>query len=157
MSLTKEDITIKEGLERFDVPARELAKKVVPKISNSIVEVLDHPNQYSIDLIGYDKEGNGVAYIEVEASHSWKTLHFPWRKLSYLEERKGRYLYEKRYFDLDMYFIMFNNDFTAFAITDRQTILNSPVESHSRTWKGMEKFRMIEKKDFDYFKVNDLL
>jgi hypothetical protein len=159
MSLHRSDITIEEGLKIFDEPSKKMAKLVVPKVSNTIVDVKEHPNKFSIDLIGYDKNENPIAYIEVEASHSWKTIQFPWRKLSYLEERKGRYLYEKQYFDLDMYFIMFNNDFTSFAITDRDSILKSPIESHQRTWKGNkpEKFRMIEKKDFDFFIVKDLL
>jgi hypothetical protein len=159
MSLHRSDITIEEGLKVFDEPAKRLAKLMIPKIIDSIVEVQEHPNKYSIDLIGYQSEDSPVAYIEVETSHSWKTVNFPWKRLSYLEERKGRYLYKDEYLNLNMYFVMFNKDFTSFAITDRNSILKSPVESHVRTWRGKEpeKFRMIDRKDFDVYIVKDLL
>jgi len=157
VSLKREDITVQEGLKIFDAPGRELAKKVLPNVLSEIEEVRDHPNEYSIDLIGFSKEGESVAYIEVEASHSWKTGLFPWKKLSYLEERKGRYLYEARYQDLNMYFVMFNRDFSAFALTDRKSILESPVETHTRTWKGEEKFRMIGRNKFNVFWVEECL
>lgn len=157
MSLKKSDITIKEGLKQFDEPSRHWAKIVIPKIYENIDCVLDHPNEYSIDLIAYDKNGTPVSYIEVEASHSWKTTKFVWKKLSFLEERKGRYLYESKYQDLDMLFVMFNKDFTSFAVTDRKSILKSPVEIHERTWKGKEKFRMIDRQDFKWYIIEDIL
>lgn len=156
MSLKQSELTLENGLKLYDEPARKLAKMVVPKVSEIITHVDDHPNQYSIDLIGYDVNNNPIAYIEVECSHSWNQDNFPWPRLSYLEERKGRYLYNKEYQDLDMYFVMFNKAFTSFAITKREYILSSPVRTSNRSWKGLEKFRMIPDTHFKWYKINEL-
>jgi hypothetical protein len=156
MTLKRSELTLETGLKLYDEPARKLAKIVVPKVSEIITYVKDHPNQYSIDLIGYNEKDEPVAYIEVECSHSWKQESFPWPCLSYLEERKGRYLYKKEYQDLDMYFVMFNLNFTSFAITRREYILQSRIVTSNRSWKGTEKFRMINKDKFKWFKINEI-
>jgi len=156
MSLHRSELKIQEGLQRFDVPARKLAKEVVPKVCNFINHVDEHPNKYSIDMIGYGHQNDAVCYIEVEVSHSWNQTNFPWPCLSYLEERKGRYLYDSEYIDLDMYFVMFNRNFTSFAITDRQSILKSPIRQDNRSWKGIEKFRMISRNNFSWFVIENL-
>jgi hypothetical protein len=157
MSLRKTELTIEEGLERFDTPARRLAKLVGAVVIPNVVKIQDHSNEYSIDLIGYDASGAPLTYLEVECSTAWKTEHFPWPRLSYLEERKGRYLYQEEYQDLDMYFMMFNHNFTSFALTNRRNILGAPIETDRRQWKGKEKFRMIHRMGFKVYSVKKVL
>lgn len=157
MTHHRSDFTVEEGLKLYDDPARKLAKIVVPKVCKNITVVKDNPNQYGVDLIGYDDKGNKVAYIEVECSHTWGTrLKFPFEVLHFLQERKGKYLTEKQFLDLDFYFVMFNENFTSFAITDRENILNSPIKLKRFSWNGYEKVRCIPKPDYSWFIVKEL-
>lgn len=144
MGLTKNQISVQEGLQKYDGPARDAVRKTLPLVWSDIKFLGEHPDKFSADLIAYAENGKPMAYVEVECSTIWKTHDFPFKKLNYLEERKGRYLYERPYTDLEFVFVMFNKDFTKMAVVNRRNILESPVEEMVSSWKGKEKFRRID-------------
>lgn len=150
MTHLRSDFTVEEGLKLYDEPARKMGKKVVPKVCENISVIEDNPDPYGVDLIGYDKDGNIVAYIEVECSQSWVGEKFPWTNLSFLG-RKNKYLTDKKYQGAEFYFVMFNQDFTSFAITSRNYILKRPLKPRYADFQGVEKVRWIPEPDFSWF------
>lgn len=155
MGLVKNEISIQEGLDRYDRIDRNITVKLLPQLFKGVHTVIEHPNKYSVDLISYNKHGNPIAYIEVETSTIWKSHQFPWKKLHFLEERKGRYLYKKPYTDLEFVFIMYNADKTSCMMVTRELILKSPIEEKVSTWKGRESFRVIDKNKALYVNLSD--
>ena len=159
-SLTEGEMSMAEALATFDDPARECAKVVLPHVIPGISYLEDHPDKYDIDLIAFEQGGKKVGYVELESSRAWgKKLQFPrhWEGLSFLAERKKKYITDEKWQDVPMWFVMFNENQTAFAIVNREIIRKSPIVTRSRTWKPFEEFFMVPHGQFDQYVVKDLL
>ena len=93
------------------------------------MSVIEHPNQYDVDLVIIDDSGKWTHHVEVEIRLFWKEHAFP-------KERIGEYLnvpHRKTKFlngGLPLLFFAINRNLTSLIWTTGQCILESDVSTN---------------------------
>lgn len=101
-----------------DLRAREKAKELLRKR----FVVKDNPDQYGIDLLCYNKEGELKYSVEVEVKNLWSGNSFPWSEIN-VPERKGKFFSQNK-----VMYIMFNTDLTSCFIVSGADIMSCKKE-----------------------------
>lgn len=129
-----------------DPKSREIAKKFFQKLG---IELIDHPNQFAIDLITKDNSFQ----LELEHRHSWKSGEFPFDEVNLPRRKKDHFIKS----DTSHYCIL-SKDYSWLGIV-HNLIIKSFIkprflkEHPNKFVKKDEYFYKIPKKSFLWFKI----
>lgn len=115
----------KRLFDENDQRAKDAARDLV--VSLGIHALVENPKKQGADLIGLDKKGNEVLYLEVEVKRVWKAgVDFPYPDVN-LPQRKDRYLDAKK-FSKPVIFAIFNEDLSKVALFGRDAVAKAKLE-----------------------------
>jgi hypothetical protein len=95
-----------------------------------------NPDQYGIDLIGTNREGQQVA-VEVEVKHHWTGAHFPFRTV-HVSARKQKFVRP------NAYLVMVNHERTHVLTLDYETLSQARLVTKPTVYTVDEQFLQVD-------------
>lgn len=95
-----------------------------------------NPDQYGIDLIGTNTEGQEVA-VEVEVKHHWTGSHFPFRTV-HVSARKQKFVRP------NAYLVMVNHERTHVLTLDYETLRDARLVTKPTIYTTDEQFLQVD-------------
>lgn len=132
--------------EKFDNAGKQAVKKFLTSLKKGY-EVKENEDKYGVDLVVY-KDGEKVAYAEVEVRPAWKGAKFPYEDLN-IPFRKKKLLCN----ELKTMFFSINNELTHMLWCNAKTILKSKTAFVTNKYVKNEKFFKVDLKDLKYEKL----
>lgn len=110
----------KELHATYDTAARKFAMKLFKSLDP--FTITENPKKTGVDFLLH-KDGEHVAYLEVEIKRVWEGVDFKYEDVQF-PERKWKYCK----LDKPTVFMMINGNCTHYLCLDGDTMINSPIE-----------------------------
>ncbi len=130
---------------RNDPKSRAVVKKFFAERG---VELVDHPNQFDIDLVTTD----GLLRVEVEHRINWDTPDFPYKEVN-VPERKAKFFETG-----NAHYVILSKDYTRLGFISAKKIQafikpDCLKESSNRFMKEAEYFYKVPQTEFEFFDI----
>jgi len=128
--------------EEFDKQGKRVVKNFLVKLGEGY-EVKENKDRYGVDLVIY-KNGEKIAYAEVEVRASWSGPDFPYEDLNIPYRKKKLLINDKK-----TEFYSINKELTHMFRCTARTILESKVAIISNKYAKNEPFFKVKLEDLE--------
>lgn len=109
-----------------------------------------HANKYTVDFEVL-RDGNVVAYLEVEVKHGWEADTYPFSDVRF-PKRKCKFTK----LDKPTYFVMFNKGLNRHLMVSRKTLMNAPQVRIDTKYTKNEAFYAVPLTDVKWDRFKNL-